>query len=141
MAIAIKTRDLSSSLRCKLGKRVSPFEEPRHWTAVLNLPVTLLKSSEADFMFSVVSMSQHRMLDSVSYKKLADSDFLLPETMIDDATSLFSEIPNISENIFCPLKQTNMGGKNYKEKHWKAKQHEFDFDEKTGHVPRSHFIT
>jgi len=135
MAITIKRRDLSSSLRCKLGKRVSPFEVPRHWTAALNLPVTLLKSSEADFKFPVVSMSPQQILDSVSHERLADSDFLLPETMIDDVTSLFSELPNISENIFCPLKQTNMGGKNYKEKLWKAKQNEFGFDKDTEHRP------
>ena len=141
MVVALKRKDPLSSLRCKLGKRLSPFEGPRYCTAELGLPVTLLKSSEADFKFPVVSMSQHRMLDSVLYKRLADSDFLLPETLIEDSTSLFSEFPNISENVFYPLKQANIGGKNYKEKRWEAKQHEFDFDEKTGHVPRSHFIT
>ena len=135
MVIAIKRRDPLSSLRCKFGKRVSPFESPQHRTVALDLPVTLLKSSEADFKFPVVSMSQYQMLVSVSYKRLADSDFLLSETVIEDATSLFSEPPNISENIFCPLKQTNMGGKNYKEKRWEAKQHEFYFDEQTEHRP------
>ncbi|GAG01891.1 unnamed protein product, partial [marine sediment metagenome] len=61
--------------------------------------------------------------------------FLLLETLIEDATSLFSELPNISENIFHPLKQANIGGKNYKEKRCEAKKHEFDFDENTEHRP------
>ena len=131
MVVDAKRKDPLNSLRCKLGKRVSPFETPRYWTGELDLPITLLKSSEADFKFPVVSMSQHRMLESVLYKRLADSDFLLPKAIIEDATSLFSELPNISENIFHPLKQANMGGKNYKEKRWEAKQHEFDFDKNT----------
>lgn len=131
MVVALKRQDPLRSLRCKLGKHLSPFEAPRDWTAELELPVTLLKSSEADFKFPLVSMSQHRMLDSVLYKRLVDSEFLLPNTLIEDATSLFSELPSISENIFHPLKQANMGGKNYKEKRWEAKQHEFDFDKNT----------
>ncbi len=135
MVVALTRPDLLSSMRYKLGKRLSPFEAPRHWTSELDIPVTLLKSSEADFKFPVVSTSQYQMLDSVLYKRFTDSDFLLSETMIEDATSLFSEIPNISENIFCPLKQTNMGGKNYKEKRGDVKQHEFDFDENTKHRP------
>jgi len=135
MVVAFKRQDPLNSLRCKLGKRLSPFEAPRNWTAELDLPVTLLKSSEADFKFPVVSLSQHQLLDCVLYKRLVDSDFLLTETLIEDATSLFSELPNISENIFHPLKQANMGGKNYKEKRWEAKQHEFDFDENTEHRP------
>jgi SNF2 family DNA or RNA helicase len=137
MVMALKKRDALSGFRCKLGKRVSPFDAPQHWTAELGFPVTLLKSSEADFRFPIVSISQHQMLDSVSYKSLSDSDFLLPETMIDDATSLFSELPNISENIFHPLKKTNMGGKNYKKKRWKTEQQKFDFDENTKHRPTS----
>lgn len=135
MVVALKRQDPLSNLRCKLGKRVSPFETPRHLTSELDLPVTLLKSSEADFKFPLVSMSQHRMLDSVLYKRLADSDFLLPDTLIEDPTALFSDVPEISENIFHPLKQANIGGKNYKEKQWEAKQHEFDFDEHSEHRP------
>jgi hypothetical protein len=133
MVVALKRQDPLSSLRCKLGKRFSPFEAPRRWTAELDLAVTLLKSSEADFKFPLVSMSQHPMLDSVLYKSLADSDFLLRETLIEDATSLFCELPNISENIFQPLKQANIGGKNYKDERWEAKQHKFDLDENTAH--------
>jgi len=73
------------------------------------------------------------MLDSVLYKRLADSDFLLPDTLIEDPTALFSDVPEISENIFHPLKQANIGGKNYKEKRGEAKEHELDFDGKTEH--------
>ncbi|MBL7146484.1 MAG: restriction endonuclease [Phycisphaerae bacterium] len=71
------------------------------------------------------------MINNVLYKRLVDSDFLLPETLTEDATSLFSELPSISENLFHPLKQAGTGGKNYKEKRWEAKQHEFDFDKNT----------
>jgi len=125
MVVALKRQDPLSSLRCKLGKRLSPFEAPRHWTAKLDLPVTLLKSSEADLKFPAVSMIQHRMLDSVLYKRLTDSDFLLPETLIEEATSLFSDLPKISENIFHPLKQANIGGKNYEKKQHDAEQLDF----------------
>jgi len=125
MVVALKRQDPLSSLRCKLAKRLSPFEAPQHWTPELDLPVALLKSSEADLKFPPVSMSQHRMLESVLYKRLADSDFLLPETLIEEATSLFSDLPNISENIFHPLKQGNMGGKNYEKKQHDAEQLDF----------------
>lgn len=135
MAIALRRRDPLSSLRCRFGKRVSPLESPQHRTVALDLPVTLLKSSEADFKFPVVSTSQYQMLDSVLYKRFTDSDFLLPDTIIEDATSLFSELPKISENIFYPLKQTNTDGKNYKGKRREGEQHEFDFDGNTEHRP------
>ncbi len=125
MVVALKRQDPLSSLRCRVGKRLAPFEALRHWTVELDLPVTLLKSSEADLKFPAVSMSQHRMLDSVLYKRLTDSDFLLPETLIEEATSLFSDLPNISENIFHPLKQANMGGKNYEKKQHDAEQLDF----------------
>lgn len=127
MVVAHKRQEPLSSLRCKLGKRLSPFEAPQHWRAELYLPVTFLKSSEADLKFPAVWMSQHRMLDSVLYKRLVDSDFLLAETLIEEVTSLFSDLPNISENIFLPLKQANMGGKNYKNKQNDAKQLDFGF--------------
>jgi len=133
--VVAQRQDPLSSLRCKLGKHLSPFEAPRHWTSELDLPVNLLKSSEADLKFPVVSMSQHRMLDRVLYKRLEDSDFMLLDILIEDSTSLFSDLPKISENIFHPLKQANIGGKNYKEKRYEAKQHEFDFDKKTEHRP------
>jgi len=101
----------------------------------LNLPVTFLKSSEADLKFHVISINQHQMLDRVLYKRLIDSDILLQECLIEDATFLFSEMLSISENIFYPLKQANIGGKNYGEKHYEIKQHEFDFDENIKHKP------
>ncbi|GAF92050.1 unnamed protein product, partial [marine sediment metagenome] len=36
MVVALKRQDPLSSLRCKIGKRLSPFEAPRHWTGELD---------------------------------------------------------------------------------------------------------
>jgi SNF2 family DNA or RNA helicase len=127
MGFALKKRDPISKSRCKLGKYLSRIATLRHWSAKLDIPVTLLRSSETDLWFPEVSLSQHRMLESVLYKSLLDSDIFLPDTLIEDATSLFYELPDVSENLFKVLKQINVGGKNYKEEHW-AKQREFDFD-------------
>ncbi len=127
MVIPPRRQDPLSNLRCKLGKRVCPFEPPRHWMAELALPVTLLKSSEADFEFPALSIVTNRMLDSVSYQRFADSDVLLPRTLIEDVTSLFSELPKISENLFHPLGQGNTGGKNYERQPHDGKQLDFGF--------------
>jgi len=96
MGIPLKRRDPSISLRCKLGKRFSRFEVPRHWMAELGLPITLLKSSEADLRFPELTLTQHKVLDSIVYNTLSESDYLLPETLTEDATKLFSELPKIS---------------------------------------------
>jgi SNF2 family DNA or RNA helicase len=127
MVVSLKGQDPLDSLRCRLGKRLSSFAVPRHWTIELDLPVTVLKSSEADLIFPAVSLIQHRMLDSVLYKRLSDSDFLLPDTLIEDAMALFSDLPKISENIFHPLRKFNIGGKNYEKKQHDGEQLDFGF--------------
>ena len=125
MGVATRRQYPLSSLRCRLGGRLSPLEKPQYWTAELELPVNLLKSSEADLKFPPVSMSQHQMLDRVTYGRLAASDVLLPETLIEDATAVFSELPLISDNMFQPLGHANTGGKNYKKKQRDAEQLDF----------------
>jgi SNF2 family DNA or RNA helicase len=130
MVIALKRRDPSSSLRCKLGKRLSRFELPRHGRVRLDLKVTLLKSSEADLRFPELTLSQQQVLDSIRHEALEESYCLLLEALItEDMTALFSELAEISGNIFHSIKKPNIGGKNYKKKEYKAEQHEFDFGE------------
>ena len=127
MAITPKRRNPLGNLRRKLGNRVCPFEAPGHWMVVLTLRVTLLKASDAHFEFPPPSIATDRMLNGVSCKRFADSEILLPKTLIEDVTSLFSELPDISKNLFHPLGQANTGGKNYEKQPHAGRQLGFDF--------------
>jgi len=127
MMITLKRQDPLNDLWCKLSKHVCPFEAPQHRMAELTLPVTLLKSSEADFEFPSLSIVTNRMLDRVAYQRFADSDVLLAQPLIEDVTSLFSELPEISENLFHPLGQANTGGKNYEKQARDANQLDLAF--------------
>jgi len=109
-------------MRCRLSKRLSRLEIPVQTALTLKLPVTILKSSDADYDFPETSLTQQKLLDSVSLSLLNESFYVLREPVTTDVTGALIELPNISENIFRPLIIDNIGGKNYAEKHREVRQ-------------------
>lgn len=112
--------------RYRLGKKLSPIKEPPVEEISLKLVVFILKTNPIEYQFSksgviiqallseerTFYLHAERFLFAIE-TKVELAPLLLPEETIQ-ATSVFEELPAISENLFCPLGKNSIDGKHFK---------------------------
>lgn len=112
--------------RYKLGKRLSRIAEPPLDTVSLRFTVSVLTTNPVEYTFSDSRvLSQALLSEERTFYLQADDIFLapkskhalarllLPEDTIE-ATSLFEQLPTVSENLFKPLGKQRTDGKHFK---------------------------
>jgi SNF2 family DNA or RNA helicase len=112
--------------RYKLGKKLSRIAEPPLDTVSLRFAVSVLTTNPVEYSFpdsgafSQDLLSKERMFYLQTGDLLLTPDskhalvrLLVPEATLD-ATSLFEQLPTVSENLFKPLGKQRTDGKNFK---------------------------